>query len=143
MKHTLLCLLAIITLTTSAQSNRSEWANQMLEAKHNMLVEEMGLTPTQKEQFLPMYEAMEKEIFQTNRDARATAAAVEKKANPTDNEYYQAAEALSNAKVKEGEIEAKYFDKFAKILSKRQLYQLKQAEAKFTRSMLKGRRPRK
>ena len=38
--------------------------------------------------------------------------------------------------MREGEIEAKYFDKFSKILSKKQLYQLKQAEVKFTREML-------
>ena len=52
----------------------------------------------------------------------------------------QAAEALSNAKVREGEIEAKYFAKFTKILSKRQLFLLKKAENDFARNMLQGRK---
>ena len=89
---------------------------------------------------MPLYEAMEKEIFQTNRDARSLARNVEKKKNPSDADYMQAAEALSNAKVREGEIEAKYFAKFTKILSKRQLFLLKKAENDFARNMLQGRK---
>lgn len=135
-----LLVIIIATLATSAQTDRSKWANEMLDAKHKMLIEEVGLTPTQQEQFMPLYEAMEKEIYTTNRDARAIAATVQKKKAPTDSEYAQAAEALSTAKVREGEIEAKYFEKFSKILSKRQLFLLKQAENNFTRNMLRGRK---
>ncbi len=132
-------LIILATLTANAQ-DRSKWVNEMLEAKHQMLIEEVGLTPTQQEQFMPLYEAMEKEIYTTNRDARTLAASVEKKKAPTDSEYKQAAEALSRVKVREGEIEAKYFEKFSKILSKRQLFLLKQTENKFTRNMLRGRK---
>jgi len=108
----------------------------MYDAKHKMIVEELGLTPTQQKQFMPLYEQMEREIYQTNSEARALAAEVEKKRNPSDRDYEVAANALSNTRVREGEIEAKYYDKFAKILTKKQLFQLKQAEAKFTRQML-------
>jgi len=132
-------LIILATLTANAQ-DRSKWVNEMLEAKRQMLIEEVGLTPTQQEQFMPLYEAMEKEIYTTNRDARTLAASVEKKKAPTDSEYKQAAEALSRVKVREGEIEAKYFEKFSKILSKRQLFLLKQTENKFTRNMLRGRK---
>jgi len=132
-------LIIVATLTANAQ-DRSKWVNEMLEAKHQMLIEEVGLTPTQQEQFMPLYEAMEKEIYTTNRDARTLAASVEKKKAPTESEYKQAAEALSRVKVREGEIEAKYFEKFSKILSKRQLFLLKQTENKFTRNMLRGRK---
>lgn len=129
----------LATLTAWSQ-DRSKWTTEMLEAKHKMLIEEMGLTPSQQDQFMPLYEAMEREIYSTNRDARALATAVEKKKAPSDSEYAQAAEALSRIKVREGEIEAKYFEKFSRILSKRQLFLLKQAENKFTRKMLRGRK---
>ena len=131
-----IALVILVTLACSAQ--RSKWGNEMLEAKHKMIVEEVGLTPTQQEQFMPLYQEMEKEIYKTNRDARTLASNVEKKKSASDSEYYQAAEALSRAKIREGEIEAKYFPKFAKILSKKQMFLLKQAEFKFTRTMLKG-----
>ena len=80
---------------------------------------------------------MEREIYQVNRTARALASEVEKKKNPSDKDYEAAASALSRTRMQEGEIEAKYFDKFAKILSKKQLFQLKQTELKFTREMIK------
>ena len=94
MKQSIAFLLIILATITAGAQDRSKWANEMLEAKHKMLIEEVGLTPTQQEQFMPLYEAMEREIYTTNRDARALAANVEKKKAPTDSEYAQAAEAL-------------------------------------------------
>jgi len=139
----LIALLAI-TATLSAQGNsRSKFSTDMYQAKHEMIIREVGLTQTQQKQFMPLYEQMEREIYQVNRNARALAAEVEKKKNPTDKEYEAAASALSNTRVQEGEIEAKYFDKFSKILSKKQLFLLKQAEAKFTREMLSKKKGRK
>jgi hypothetical protein len=96
----------------------------------------------QQKQFMPLYEQMEREIYQVNRNARALANEVEKKKNPSDRDYEIAASALSNTRVREGEIEAKYFEKFSKILSKKQLFQLKQTERKFTQEMLSKKRKR-
>ena len=134
-----LLFIATIAIGLSAQGSRSKWGQEMLEAKHQMIIKDVGLTPTQQEQFMPLYQEMEREIYQTNRDARKLASEIEKKKSPTDTEYMQAAEALSRAKVREGEIEAKYFEKFTKLLSKRQLFLLKQTETKFTRTMLRNR----
>jgi len=86
---------------------------------------------------------MEREIYQVNRNARALANEVEKKKNPTDRDYEAAASALSNTRIQEGDIEAKYFEKFSKILTKKQLFQLKLAEGKFTREMLSKKRNKK
>jgi len=139
MKRYLLALLVMVSLVASAQGNK-KWAQEMLDAKHKMLIEQVELTDAQQKSFMPVYEEMEKEIYQTNRSARQLAASVAKKgAQATEAEYQQAAEALSNAKVHEGEIEAKYFAKFAKMLSKKQLFLLKQAENNFTRTMLQKR----
>jgi len=135
----LIMVLAITTVAT-AQKNRTKFATDMYQAKHEMIIEELGLTPTQQKQFMPLYEQMEREIYQVNRNARTLAKEVEKKRNPTDKEYEAAASALSNTRVQEGDIEAKYFEKFSKILSKKQLFQLKQTEVKFTREMLSKKR---
>ena len=129
-----------ITAAASAQNGRTKFATDMYQAKHEMIIEELGLTQTQQKQFMPLYEQMEREIYQVNRNARALAAEVEKKKNPSDRDYEVAASALSNTRMREGEIEAKYFEKFSKILSKKQLFLLKQAEGKFTREMLKKRK---
>ena len=146
MKRLVSILITVLVVTTMwAQSNngRSKFATDMYQAKHEMIIEELGLTPTQQKQFMPLYEQMEREIYQVNRTARALAAEVEKKKNPSDRDYEAAASALSNTRVQEGDIEAKYFEKFSKILSKKQLFQLKQAERKFTQQMISKKRNKK
>ena len=138
MKRTVTILLMVlaVTMAATAQGNRTKFATDMYQAKHEMIIEELGLTPTQQKQFMPLYEQMEREIYQVNRNARALAAEVEKKKNPTDRDYEAAASALSRTRIQEGEIEAKYFEKFSKILTKKQLFQLKLAEMIFTREMI-------
>ena len=142
MKRIVSILILAIALSgmVTAQNSRTKFATDMYQAKHEMIIQEVGLTMTQQKQFMPLYEQMEREIYEVNRNARALASEVEKKKNPSDRDYEAAASALSNTRMREGEIEAKYFEKFSKILSKKQLFQLKQAEAKFTREMLKKRK---
>ena len=132
-----------ITAAATAQNGRTKFATDMYQAKHEMIIEELGLTPTQQKQFMPLYEQMEREIYQVNRNARALASEVEKKKNPSDRDYEVAASALSNTRMRDGEIEAKYFEKFSKILTKKQLFQLKQTEVKFTREMLNKKKSKK
>ena len=139
----ILILVLAVASAATAQNGRTKFATDMYQAKHEMIIEELGLTPTQQKQFMPLYEQMEREIYQVNRNARALANEVEKKKNPTDKDYEAAASALSNTRIQEGDIEAKYFDKFSKILTKKQLFQLKQAEMKFTREMLSKKKNKK
>lgn len=139
-------LLALIISTSAVQAvcadngnakSSTNWTSNMLELKHQFLIEETGMTKSQQEQFLPLYEAMEKEIYQTNKDARSIASKVSSaRRGVSDSQYEQAADALSNVKVREGEIEEKYYDRFSKILSKKQMFLLKRAETRFTRNML-------
>ena len=139
----LITLLVVTGAVTAQNKGQSKFATDMYQAKHEMIIEELGLTPTQQKQFMPQYEQMEREVYQVNRNARALASEVEKKKNPSDRDYEAAASALSRTRVQEGEIEAKYFEKFSKILSKKQLFQLKQAERKFTQEMISKKRKNK
>ena len=139
----ILILALAIASAATAQNGRTKFATDMYQAKHEMIIEELGLTPSQQKQFMPLYEQMEREIYQVNRNARALASEVEKKANPSDRDYEIAASALSNTRMREGEIEAKYFEKFSKVLTKKQLFLLKQAEVKFTREMISKKKNKK
>ena len=73
MKQSIAFILIILATLTASAQDRSKWTNEMLEAKHKMLIEEVGLTPNQQEQFMPLYEAMEREIYTTNRVTRQDA----------------------------------------------------------------------
>ena len=93
------------------------------------------MTQAQRDKFMPIYEAMEKEIFAVHRTAREQAKKISTTTKASDQDYANAARAMSQVKVKEGEIEGRYFERFSKILSKKQMFLLKQAEMKFTRQM--------
>ena len=88
MKRTLSILVLLIAMATvaTAQSSRTRFATDMYKAKHEMMIRGLGLTQSQQRQFMPLYEQMEREIYQVNRNARALASEVEKKKNPTDRD---------------------------------------------------------
>lgn len=120
----------------NTNANRSQWTQEMLDYKHDFIAEQTEMTQAQRDKFMPLYEAMEKEVFAVHRTAREQAKKISGTAKASDQDYANAAKAMSQVKVKEGEIEGRYFDKFSKILSKKQMFQLKQAEMKFSRQML-------
>ena len=120
----------------NTNANRSQWTQEMLDYKHDFIAEQTEMTQAQRDKFMPIYEAMEKEVFAVHRTAREQAKKISGTNKASDQDYANAARAMSQVKVKEGEIEGRYFDKFSKILSKKQMFQLKQAELKFTRQML-------
>lgn len=134
----LMCCTTVATAkdkTSAGNGNRSQWTQEMLDYKHDFIAEQTEMTQAQRDKFMPLYEAMEKEVFAAHRTAREQAKKVSS-SKATEHDYATAARAMSQVKVKEGEIEGRYFEKFSKILSKKQMFQLKQAEMKFSRQML-------
>jgi Spy/CpxP family protein refolding chaperone len=125
-------LMSFLPATAKDNSNNSQWAQEMLNYKHDFIAEQTGMTQAQRDKFMPMYEAMEKEIFAVHRTAREQAKKISTTTKASDQDYANAARAMSQVKVKEGEIEGRYFERFSKILSKKQMFLLKQAEMKFT-----------
>ena len=133
----LMLSISFIGMAKDNDGNQRQWNKERLEYKHDFIVEETGMTQAQRDKFMPLYEAMEKEIYDVNHTANSQARKVSaNKGKVSDQDYASAAKALSNVKVKEGEIEAKYYDKFSKILNKKQMFLLKQAEVKFRRKMI-------
>ena len=129
-------LLATVAATSMMAGGRREWVAKMRQTRHDFIIEKINVTGEQKKEFLQLYEAMEDEIYTAHKSARDMAKEVASKSNATDADYQRAAEALSNVKFREGQIEKTYLEKFGKILSKKQLFLLKQAEAEFTRNMV-------
>lgn len=142
--YSLLLALAFSFTSTSlmaedeTKQKHSMWIQEIRDYKHDFFTKEIDLTKAQQQEFFPLYTEMEREIFQINKDAREMEKkiTIAKGSTTSDLEYEKVAEAMSEVKMKEAEIEAEYFQKFAKILSKKQLFQLKRAENRFTRSML-------
>ncbi len=142
MKAKLYIIVALLAtaLTAVAQNNnkdqRTRWMNEVRTQKYEFIVKETDMTKEQQDEFLPIYKEMEKAIFTANQEARALELKVTNQTRTTEAEYAAAALMLARVKQREGDIEMEYYQKFERILSKKQLFQLKRAENKFTQYML-------
>ena len=65
----LLMFMTCMGTVNAAEKNR-QWTKEMLEYKHDYIVKTTGMSQAQREKFMPIYEAMEKEIFSVYRNAR-------------------------------------------------------------------------
>ncbi|MCM1110683.1 MAG: hypothetical protein NC336_05710 [Clostridium sp.] len=154
MKRIFLMFLPLLMLlfapAASAQSDghgkgdRQRWMKEMRQYKMEYLTRQLELTDDQRQEFSTLYQQMDTEIDNANRDTRRMVRDVEKKgSSATALEQEKAAEAMFELKGKEGEIEMKYFPKFKKILKPAQLLKLKKAEQDFTRELMKHNREKK
>ena len=65
--------------------------------------------------FFPLYEEMEKELFNANKEAKDIEKKIAGDTSANDTEYEAEALAITKVSQKEGEIEMKYFEKFEKF----------------------------
>lgn len=130
-----IALLLLMFIACVGNLQAQDRTKEMLEYKHDFIVKETGMSQDQRSKFMPLYEAMEKEIYNVNHNARQQAKKIKDAKKVSDDQYAKAARAIAEVKSKEGEIETRYFNKFATILSKEQLFKLKIAEIKFYREM--------
>lgn len=146
-------ILIIITLlfsalTLSAQADkhnhkgsRAEWFSEMSDYKAKFIASELKLTDSQKQKFVDIYRKMENESAQVARETRQMEKSVREKGDKaTDLELEKAAEAGVELKMKQAQIEQKYFAQFKSILTPAQLFNLSKAERKFTRKIMDSHR---
>lgn len=117
-------------------ADRQRWLAEIRQYKHEFLIKELELTEEQQGPFFQLYDQMEDEIEQLNSQTRALQQQVEANDQATDLEVTNAARTIFELKRAEGQIEMTYFDRFAKILTPRQLLNLKSAERKFTQHLV-------
>lgn len=132
----LMLLPSVMVAQSPSAETRSRWMNEIKKYKFDFFTKELSLDKEQQSKFFPLYEEMEQEIYLVNKEADALMKKVAAADNVSDTEYEAAAIALSKTRQKEGEIELEYFSQFEKILTKKQLFLLKVAEDKFTKTIL-------
>ena len=119
--------------------DRNRYVNQISAYKHDFLAKELGLSKAQQDAFFELYDAMEDRTIDLGGEVRD----LEKKASAagaSDEEMAAAAIALYSQKMREGEIEIEYYEKFKETLTPAQLVALKSAERKFTQELMRQHR---
>lgn len=107
--------------------------------KRAYLIQEVGMTKSEADQFFPLYDKMTQQKFEINRKVRHSARALsQSKDAVSDQAYLQMVEEFNTLPVKEAEIENMYIEQFKKILSPQKLLKYKISEMRFGRDILKG-----
>lgn len=135
----------ILPLCSQAQqptgNERRAWMKEMQQYKHDFISKKLSLTDEQKDKFFPLYDAMDKDIRNVQKETEELYRQTSKKEGKvSDIEYEKAAEAIYELKGRENQIEMRYFNDFKKILTPQQLFLLKDAERDFIRELMKHRR---
>ena len=136
-KKLILLVALAATLACAAQSDRSQWMSELRQYKRSYFARELELTREQEQKFFPLYEAMEDETRQIEEEARMMEKRVAEATDASDLEYEKATEALFDAKVKQAGVERGYMEKFAPVLTPKQLFMIKAVERKFNRDLMK------
>lgn len=129
---------AVPSFAQKQGSNKDEKAakrKEMMEFKLKFLGDEIGLTDSQKKQFDEVYSQMDEERRVVNRKIRHAKKEIEAKKETSDADYNKALKDLSQAREDMAQIEKKYDEKLAKVLSAKQLYKLKEAETQWMNKM--------
>lgn len=121
----------------SAESFRAKWLSEIRQVKRNYFIKELGLDREQQNKFFPLYEEMEDKTFRIDDEARQMEQRIAEAKDATDTEYEKTAEALYDADVQTAQIKREYMGKFKTILTRRQLFELKSVEKKFSREMMR------
>lgn len=145
-RFTLILLLALFVATVAnaqspapADKDVSQWIKDVREYKHSFLAKELGLSREQQNKFFKVYDAMDDEIAQLNSDTRRMEKRISdmKGEDVSDLEYDAATDALFNLKAKEAEIELEYLPQLREVLTRQQLFNLKNAERKLTMTLMR------
>jgi Spy/CpxP family protein refolding chaperone len=137
---TLLIILLTATVAMAVQKDngdKKQWLKEMREYKHSFLAKDLELSRDQQNKFFPIYDKMDDELMKVNGETRDLEQKVADSDKPSDLEYDMAIQAIFDLKGKEAEIEGRYLDQFREILTKRQLFQLKNSERKFSMQMMR------
>ncbi len=142
LRRVILAVIVILSVAPAAfsqtQAERVAWMKEMNRFKHEFLARELKLTAQQQKQFFALYDAMDTEIRKINDNTRKLEKTVKDKGDKaTDLEREKAAEAMFELKGRENEIEMRYFPKFKEVLTPTQLFELKHAERRFNRELIK------
>lgn len=123
--------------------NHDKMFEEIQEFKMKYLAQEMELKDDQKEQFFKLYDEMCAKRFEVMKPAWQLEKSLKKNHSATEEQYQEAAEAMTKAKEQCAAIEKQYNEKFSTFLSQKQIFKMKEAEDEFRKKMQEMRQNKK
>lgn len=129
----------LFTSANAGNNSQGDWKQRIMSGKIAFLTMELGITPKEAQAFWPVYNQVEQErdeavrkVFQTFKEMEDAVAAgkSEKEVSKLLNNYLDALE-------KQGDIESKAAEKYAKVLPMEKVAKLYVGEEKFRRQQIR------
>lgn len=114
---------------------RQRALTEMRNFKHTVLTRELDLRKDQQTKFFEIYDQMDDELFAIGEETRELERKTLNNAQASDTEINAASRALFEQKKREAEVELRYYDRMADVLTPRQLLKLKSAERRIAMTM--------
>lgn len=133
----------LFTSANAGNNSQGDWKQRIMSEKIAFLTMELGITPKEAQAFWPVYNQVEQErdeavrkVFQTFKEMEDAVAAGknEKEVSKLLNNYLDALE-------KQGDIESKAAEKYAKVLPMEKVAKLYVGEEKFRRQQIRRLHP--
>lgn len=136
MKNLIVCLIFFVAATTAMAQTKSNKISEaeFRKAKQEYLTRELDLNDKESKAFFPLYEEFQrkkKEIYDENQQL------MERADIAGEEEYRKIINRLLDLQIMSDELEKKYYDKFAQVLTYKKLFKLNKAESAFQKHMLK------
>lgn len=135
----LTCVFSSVDIFARGQEDvdKVKFIKEFREYKHRFLAKQLELSKEQENAFFEVYDMMEAETDKIASETRDLERKISESNDAvSDLEYDTATDAMFELKIKEGEIEKSYLEKFRSILTKRQLFMLKSAERNFNKTLV-------
>ena len=143
---TFVAISVLLSFNATAQEKKEQrhFDREAFEARRNAFITaEVGLTPEEAAQFIPLCNELRQKKFEVGRQCRKLSKEIRHKENPTDADYNKVIDECLDVEIKEAQLEKEYFERFKKILSPEKVYKYRNAEYKFVRNFMKSGRDNK
>ena len=144
MKHRLIITIAVLlmaALNLNAQPNqqKEDWKEKLQSVKIAVLTAEIGLTPTEAQNFWPIYNSVSEELDKAMRSTFHSYMELEKalNENKSDKEVSKCLERYLDALSSQDEIRSDSVEKYRKILPDTKIAKIFVAEEKFRRQQIR------
>lgn len=134
--------MSVVAQKPDDAANRQKWFDEMKELKHEFLARQLKLTAEQRDKFFDIYDKMDEELGRLNHDTRQLERKIRQApaGEVSDVDYDQAIQAQIDLKGRECDIEKRYYADLRGILTKKQLFELKNAEQEFRMQLMRQHR---
>ena len=135
---TTIFFLSALIYSSFAEEKKQERLDELLQERTEYICSKIGLTPEEKEKFIPLYiEFQKKRMSMYEKDNLFHCKKNKEKKSYTEEDYREMNEFYTNEKLNNATLDKVYYEKFREILPESKIYNMFQAERAYKHDLIK------